>query len=473
MKNLKYLVFLILSMFVVTANVDADLTEVKVKDASELASCVTTTGNYCILEENITVSSYIMVDNVNVYVDLNNHNISGENLPAIFRVKSGSLTITGKGIISNKGKNADSTGFVLYVQGNTVVGADAIKSEIVVDKDVKAISDGNSALFIKGKGAKATINGYLESKNSETATLTGNGIKTTSVDNGNTVIVINDGAVVKSETSHAIYHPQSGKLTINGGTITGVTGIEMRSGELIINGGKITATADETVVTPNANGGAVEGAAVALAQHTTIQSLKLEVNGGTLKGASALYETTPQNPNDKTIVSLEVKGGEFVATSTNGSAIYSENKTGFVAGGIFSNELDKELLATNLNSSKLEDGTYVVGEKNKVTINEVTNGKVIVDKTEAIAGETIKVTATANEGYKIKSITANGEEVKDNKFIMPNKDVEVKVEFEKVADAPANVTTNPKTGDNVMLYSIIGLMAIIGLGYTLKQKREN
>ena len=61
---------------------------------------------------------------------------------------------------------------------------------------------------------------------------------------------------------------------------------------------------------------------------------------------------------------------------------------------------------------------------------------------------------------------------------MPNKDALVKVEFEKIVTtgtgAPvANVDTNPKTGDGILVYGIIGLIALLGLGYTLKQKREN
>lgn len=487
MKKIKYLVFTILSLFGVSLCVHADLTEVKVKDASELASCVTTTGNYCVLEENITIDSYIMIDGVNVYVDLNGKSIKGEDLPTIFRVISGSLNITGNGEISSKGSNASKTGFGLYVQGNTTIGSSAIKSELVVDKGVKVIAEGNSALFIKGDGAKATINGYLESKNSETATISGNGTKTSTVDNGNTEIIINDDAIVKSETGHAIYHPQSGKLIINGGKITGITGVEMRSGELTINGGEITATANKTEVNPNNNGSTVIGAAVAISQHTTIQEIKLEINNGTLKGASALYESTPQNPNDKTIVELKVNGGEFIATSETGHAIYSENKQNFVSGGVFSKELDSELLSTNLESSKLEDGTYVVGEKHKVTIKENKDGKIEVDKKEAIAGETVKITLTPNEGFRVKSVKVNGEEVKDNKFEMPNEDVEIEATFEKLiikettittekndSDKTfSNVDTNPKTGDEIFIYGIMGILSILGLTLTLKHKRIN
>ena len=74
----------------------------------------------------------------------------------------------------------------------------------------------------------------------------------------------------------------------------------------------------------------------------------------------------------------------------------------------------------------------------KVSTASVEGGKISVDNTTPGAGDTVTVTATANEGYVLKansiSVTdANGNAVtvKDNKFTMPEADVTVTAEFTK------------------------------------------
>jgi len=170
---------------------------------------------------------------------------------------------------------------------------------------------------------------------------------------------------------------------------------------------------------------------------------------------------------------IKITSGTFVSAEGKDTIAIEKDEKEFISGGEFSSKVDNSLLASNIESSKLEDGSYVIGEKHKINVSDVTNGTVKADKETAIQGETVTLTVTANEGYKVKSVTANGVEVKDNKFVMPNKDVEVKVEFEKVTTPVVNVDTNPKTGDSILVYGIFGVIAILGLGLTLKQRRTN
>lgn len=67
-----------------------------------------------------------------------------------------------------------------------------------------------------------------------------------------------------------------------------------------------------------------------------------------------------------------------------------------------------------------------------VTVAEITNGTVTVNKTKAKASEEIIVTATPNENFVLKqgSLKANNELILDGKFKMPKENVTITAEFE-------------------------------------------
>lgn len=73
-----------------------------------------------------------------------------------------------------------------------------------------------------------------------------------------------------------------------------------------------------------------------------------------------------------------------------------------------------------------------VGKEYALTVAEMTNGTVTVNKTKAKAGDEIIVTATPNENYVLKqgSLKANNETISDGKFKMPKENVTITAEFE-------------------------------------------
>jgi len=77
-----------------------------------------------------------------------------------------------------------------------------------------------------------------------------------------------------------------------------------------------------------------------------------------------------------------------------------------------------------------------------VTVGNDGNGTGTATPSTATAGTTITLTATPNEGYHLKEweVMSGGVTIKDNKFIMPNDNVEVKAIFEKDAPAPTEYT---------------------------------
>lgn len=66
-----------------------------------------------------------------------------------------------------------------------------------------------------------------------------------------------------------------------------------------------------------------------------------------------------------------------------------------------------------------------------VKIDTVENGTVFVDKTSAVKGETVKITAIPDNGYVLDTIKINGEAIEGETFTMPEKDVTITAVFKK------------------------------------------
>ena len=88
-----------------------------------------------------------------------------------------------------------------------------------------------------------------------------------------------------------------------------------------------------------------------------------------------------------------------------------------------------------------------------VTVSNDGNGTGTATPSTAAAGTTIILTATPNTGYHLKEwkVISGGVTIKDDKFLMPNDNVEVKAIFEKDAPpAPTEFTITVKTDGNGM-----------------------
>ena len=175
--------------------------------------------------------------------------------------------------------------------------------------------------------------------------ISGNG----SNSNGTTITI--NGGEITSLYAQGIYHPQYGTLNIDGGTVTGVTGIEIRSGKLNVSGDAvIVGTGSPIESDPNGNGSTTSGAGIAVVQHTTKLPIIVNITGGEISGYNALYQENTQKNDEAAVAKIElyVDGGNFVATGTDGQAVYSENKQNFISGGNFSDPIEQEYLAPTL-----------------------------------------------------------------------------------------------------------------------------
>ena len=200
-----------------------------------------------------------------------------------------------------------------------------------------------------------------------------------------TKIDINNSALTSTVAS-AIYHPQVGDMNIFGGTITGVTGIEVRAGNVNVSEAtNIVATGDPTTVDPNGNGTTTTGAAVAIAQHTTKLPINVTIENATLVGASALVANNPEKNPEEAIanIKIDIQNGQFsgLVKTNGGGAIQA-------SGGTF-DKLDSsvEVVADEVAEITDQDGfvTTVLGLDNINGALEVLgeNDSVIITKAPA------------------------------------------------------------------------------------------
>lgn len=201
----------------------------------------------------------------------------------------------------------------------------------------------NGAVFDEETATKLTVNEGA-SVEAYAFAVSGNGDGT----KDNTLITINGGTLV-SEAGPAIYHPQYGKLVINGGTLDGCSGVEIRAGELIVNGGTIKGDTNKTIVYPKdqiGGGNSVDGGGIIVAQHSTKLPVKVTVNGGTIEANTAFIQHNVMGNDQASIdqIEMSITGGEFVGALRSDNFKDADDK-GFVSGGSFSDRAVGDYLA--------------------------------------------------------------------------------------------------------------------------------
>lgn len=232
---------------------------------------------------------------------------------------NGKKISTGAGSLGGGAYGQDALVIVKYGSDLTIndsIGGGGITTETLMCGIKITETDGTA----NGQKASLTVNGGKVQ--GAYYGIAGNGTR------HNTEITVNGGEI--SGGTSGIYHPQEGTLTVTGGTISGGdTGIELRSGTINVSGGTIVSKAESFSGSANGSGTTIKGAALAISQHTTNKEIVVNISGGTFSGYYALFEKDMQDtePDD---IKMNVTGGEF-----NGK-IYSENCSGFITGGKFS-----------------------------------------------------------------------------------------------------------------------------------------
>ena len=270
------------------------------------------------LGSDITVTSPVTLDK-DVTIDLNGHNITGQ-ADRVFNVKGGNVVITGTGMISVT-EGIEDASSVIRVGDNS---GDARPASLTIDKNVTVKSDYSYGITVFGRNTTKTltVDGTVTTK--AVPAISGNG----SDGYGNTTITIN--GTVEATEENAIYHPQSGTLTING-TVKGKGGIEAKAGETIVvgDGAVITATATDTTHNANSNGCSTSGYAIAVVENSSYAGgATVTVKGGTVEGPIGIIADNEVAPGEKG--SISITGGTF---STDPEAYLATDYVTAIIGG--------------------------------------------------------------------------------------------------------------------------------------------
>lgn len=236
-------------------------------------------------KEGVTVSKNLTIDlggKTLTGLDLTNRN--GKNERLAFTANNGDVTL----------RNGSIDGRVnAYDAGN-----------LTIAKDVTVKNSYNNGDTYDCFGIVVWGDGTAGDKNCKSPTLTVNGkvtlekggiaISTNGTDLSNATITINKGAVISSNEDGAIYLP-SGKLIMNGGTISGPTGIQICAGsaninsEFQLNGGTVIATGDDQRTSKGTGDGLIpDGAAISVVNRGYPNGVPtVAINGGFFSSAKS------------------------------------------------------------------------------------------------------------------------------------------------------------------------------------------
>lgn len=307
------------------------------------------------LLDAVSETNVVSVDNGKTFtIDLNGKTLS---LGARMSIKSAFVTVqngTIKGDIAltASGKDAAYNSFTLA--SNAAIEGDY---GIMVFEDEKGANNFGTTVNIDGKiTGKSSALWVLGNITTDWATAK----HPVTVNVGPTAVLTNP-----SKDDTALQMAGSCVVTIeDGAQITGGTAIEVRAGKLTVNGGTITGTGDSTTSDPNGNGTSTKGAGIAVAQHTTKQPIDVVVNGGTITGHTGFYVANPQKNAEVSEVNATINGGDFVTTAPDGNAVVRDENAGgadvAVTGGSFTGKVDQSLLGEGFEAVPDANGKLTV-----------------------------------------------------------------------------------------------------------------
>ena len=304
----------------------------------------------------------------NFILDLGGKTLSGSSTSSYYLLYTGVNMTIKNGTIKY---NASNKGAICVYNGATVT------------IDSTATIDGGSGIGIMMQGetpSHVVLNGTV--KTTGEYGFASNGSENADGKPDTCNITVSAGAKIEAPNGFAIYHPTLGTVTINGGEISGHTGIEMCAGKLVVSGGSITSTGDNWNATGSQNA-ILDGAAISL--------INRNYPGGT--------------------PTAEITGGTFTATGTGAQTVkaydYTNNEVAEwkdagsnvnISGGTFSSIPDNMAALCKVGFRAVEN------KDNNVYI--VKEGKYVIEVTSRIQG-TDQTVATPTGGGQ----AAYGEEV--------------------------------------------------------------
>jgi len=334
----------------------------------------------------------------------------------------GGYTLSGKSaavdVLSTSVPMTIQNGTIKYTSSDEGHSALFTSADVIIAAD--AVIDGGKGFGINldsYSGRTLTVNGTVKSDGGYA--ITSNGREEEGGDIRDCDITVNDGAVISAPNGVAIYHPEKGTVTINGGTITGKTGVQMCSGELFVNGGTISATATETDI--GSDGGIVDGAAISIINRgypggaPTATITKGTFNSASGVAAVQAYTVTETTKSDWTDAgaNVNISGGTFSSIPSNMDDLC---KFGYVAkqnGNYYTVEQVNEEAAYVDANGKTKYDTLVKALANAKS-GTITLLKEVTDDELIIILDGVTLDLNGNE-LTAKMLFANAGTMKDSK----------------------------------------------------------
>ena len=366
----------------------------------------------------------------------------------------GGKTLTGVDLTNSAGKYerialvADN-GTVTVQNGNIdgrVNAYDASKLTIAADVTIKNSYNGGDTYDCFG------IVVWGDAANNKTPELVLNGkvtlekggiaISTNGNDTSNAQITINKGAVVSSNEDGAIYLP-SGKLIMNGGTISGPTGIQICAGSANINSdfqlndGTVIATGDDLRTSKGTGDGLIpDGAAISVVNRGYPNGVPtVTINGGFFSSAKN-DAVLAYNWNAGT--ASEWTDAKSHVSITKG--YFTSDPTAYVATNYYTVPSDKDGYTYMVSDQPLNTASIFVKDQTEATVDSKIEPESASKITNVISKANVDGTAEAISDSG-KTAILNAAKVdstnKDNKII-----IDVKV---TVTATAANLTDNSAT----------------------------
>lgn len=219
------------------------------------------------LMENLALTAPLTLDRHASYkLDLDGHNVAATNSGA-FVIKSGDVIITNS---NANGATISSAGTVAATYAVICLGDNDGESRNIslgIDNNVTVSTDQCQGVLLSGTNTRESLTVM------GTISTTGQSAIVGDKDNGGTTINIEEYANVTSTGNVAIYHPQTGTLTVEGSevhnaVVSGTTGIEMKAGDLIVGEhAKITGSADSATHSSSDSGPSTSGYGIAIVEN--------------------------------------------------------------------------------------------------------------------------------------------------------------------------------------------------------------
>ena len=295
---------------------------------------------------DITATGLDIPSNKVVTLDLNGHEVKAAN------TNNGNIQVQGKLILkdsTDKNKTGEGQGKIttssIYAYGTVdKVLVCALNGEFVMES---GLIDAATNITDNTKNGQFAVGVQNESQNAS-VTINGGKIKAgwyAIAGNGgcatyNGDITVN-GGILESTADYAIYHPQDGTTTINGGVIYGQSGgIAINRGTLVVNDGMITSKGIGSTGSWGDGTGNLNNAAI---------------------HANAKYGD----------VSVSIKNGKVIA---EGNAVTIDQGTGHatvaISGGTFSSDVS-QYCEKNYYTEKNNDNTYSVKSTKDVAVAQI------------------------------------------------------------------------------------------------------